>query len=72
MKKFLDIAFGVVSTILMLIGIAGIGSAFSSNGGEADEMLSYGACCIVISIFLWGFSYIVDAAIIYIEKNEKK
>ena len=71
MKKVFDILIGIVYTIMFIAGVLNIVGSFSHRGSESSQMAIIGLSCIVTSVFLFGYSHIVDAAIIYIEKQKE-
>ena len=42
------------------------------NFSHNFEFFIYGIACVVNGIFMYGFSYVVEASFIYIEKNKKE
>ncbi len=72
MKTFFDYAWTLISWLALVIGILGIIGAFVESDKGSMERFMYGITGIVFSVFSFGFSYLVDAAYIYIQKNEDK
>lgn len=71
MKKFLDFAFSLMASALFLFGIVLIIGSVNGSDNEFAIRFSLGLGCIAYSVFIFGFSYIVEAAITYLEKNRK-
>ena len=72
MRRVLDWLFGIVGTLLLLVGILCIINSIADSDKDSMAELLFGMGSIVFGLILWGLSYIVEAAFIYLEKNEKK
>ena len=68
MNKFLSWSFAFVSAILLIAGLLSIAGSFSKGGVESFFV---GVTLLASSFFTIGFSYIVEAACVYLEKNKK-
>ncbi len=69
-------AIKVIAVISLILGIAqfiqGIDdSSYSGTRSQGDMEITYGIFMIIWSFVIYGFSYIVKAAYIYIQKNEE-
>lgn len=71
MKKVFDVAIGILIAILFLIAVGMIILSFKESR-DGGYYFMYGIGCIISAFSLYGFSIIVDAAYIYIEKNRDK
>ena len=76
MKKIVVKTLLVLSIILLVVGILlslyGFGSAISHYHGERFLPFGFiGIALILYSVFSFAFMYLVEAAIIYIDKNTK-
>lgn len=63
---------GIVTSALYLIAflllIIGAYQTFMGLTGNYNALLQ-GVCCLVACPLVWGYAYIVEAAIKYIDKN---
>ena len=71
MKKVFDVAIGFFMVVLFLAAIGLIISSFKESR-DGGYYFMYGIGCIISAFSLYGFSIIVDAAYIYIEKSGEK
>ena len=72
MKKFLNYAYGIIGTLLLLGGFLFVLASIANNDKDSGWMLACGLSSIVSGVCLWGFSYIVDAAMVYIGRHTKE
>lgn len=66
MKKVFDFGSGFIMVLLLLVGIGYIIAAFSHEEGA---FFAIGFGCLISDVFWLGFSYIVQAACRYLERN---
>lgn len=74
MKKVFDVSVGIICAIACLAGVLLILGSFAGEGSDSEQMTKFflGLSCIASCVFLYGFSIVVDAASLYIERNKKK
>lgn len=72
MKKVLDWAFSIIGGLMFAVGVFLILSAMLSDSEETLGRFSVGLLCVVSYFFTIGFSYIVEAAIVYLDKQKEK
>lgn len=58
--------------ISFVIAAIGIGCIVALFAGKGEYLFAYGLSCLACSVFIYGFSYIVEAAYLYIEKREEE
>ena len=68
MRKFFTWSFAFISAIMLIAGVFAIAKSFS-RGGTAETFL-LGLSFVASSIATMGFSCIVEAACVYLEKND--
>lgn len=61
-----------ISFVIAFIGILSIIAAFTSGSHGKPELMAPGIGLLAGSVFAYGFSYIVEAAYLYIEKREEE
>lgn len=76
MQKIIITVFKVLSYLLMffglLFGIVGFIRSFSFNGEEYLLVAYYGLTVFMSGAVLYVISYVLKAACLYIDNNEKK
>lgn len=72
MKKYFFICCGAISTLMYLVGIGIIISSFVNQTENPLMAILYGVGIFSFGLILSGFSCIVEAACLYLEKNQKK
>ena len=70
MRKFMSYTFAFIASLLLVIGVLGFIGSFSKGSG--DNTVTISLSCLLSSLFVYGFSCIVDAACLYVENNDKK
>jgi len=71
-KHYLVKSIRALALLDAIVGIGFIIGAFAAGSHGMPELFAPGICCIVSSIFPYSFSYIVEAACLYIEKRHKE
>lgn len=72
MKKYLSICCGAISALMYLVGIGIIINSFVNHTEDPFMAVLYGVGVFSFGLILSGFSCIVEAACLYLEKNQKK
>lgn len=72
MKKAFDIAIGIFIVILFFAGIVLIIASFKERYSDSFGYAYSGLACLLGAFSLYGFSIIVNAAAIYIEKSKEE
>lgn len=71
MKKYFFICCGAISTLMYIVGIVIVIASFFNTENPLTAIL-YGVGAFSFGLILSGFSCIVEAACLYLEKNQKK
>ena len=71
MKKYFFICCGAISTLMYIVGIVIVIGSFFNTENPLMAIL-YGVGVFSSGLILSGFSCIVEAACLYLEKNQKK
>ena len=71
MKKYFFICCGAISTLMYIVGIVIVIASFFNTENPLMAIL-YGVGAFSFGLILSGFSCIVEAACLYLEKNKKK
>lgn len=72
MKTFLSYSFAIIAVLLFVFGFFGFIGNIGRSGSEAGDNVVLAIACLVSSVFTFGFSYIVEASIKYLERCQKE
>ena len=72
MKKYYSICCGAISTLMYIVGVVIIINSFINHTEDPFMAFLYGVGVISFGLIISGFSCIVEAACLYLEKNKKK
>lgn len=72
MRKFLNYSLIAIAAITLIVGVAMFANSLSSVGAESMGYFTSAIVCVLSSFFILCFSYIVDAAYLYIDLHDDK